>query len=338
MKEMSLQDKRLKISGDTLRFIAVPLFLFLLLSILNPSSFLTAANFRSMEFQMVELGLVAMAMMFAFIAGSIDLSIASVANVSAMVVALILKGVEKYELSNGQMAGILFLCLLAAIAAGLVCGIFNGLLIAKFGLTPMLATLGSMYLFSGIVYVVTKGKSIAGFQEVVSDFGNGATFGIANTLYILVAVIIISAVLLNWTKFGKELRYFGTNQKASLFSGINNKKIIMQVFILTGIIAGITGFEYVIKTNTAKADYGASYVFTSVLCISLGSVSPNGGKGGVFGVVCGLIAMQLLSSGFSILGLGNSLKDFLWGVLLLGVMVLNFYMERREVKKKSAGK
>ncbi|MDD2960109.1 MAG: ABC transporter permease [Lachnospiraceae bacterium] len=338
MKEKKTGGSRLKISNEKLKFIAIPLTLFIIILVLDPADFLTVGNFRSMSFQMVELGLISLAMMFAFISGSIDLSLASTANIAAMVVAFILKSFDGHELTDQQWGWVLVLCIFAAAAAGVLCGLFNGFLVAKCKLQPMLATLGSMYLFSGIVFMFTQGKSIAGFPELISDFGNGTTFGIANTLFILIFVIVLSAVLLNKMRFGKELKYFGTNKKASLFSGINNSKIMMKVFVLCGLIAGITGFEYVIKINTAKADYGASYVFTSVLCISLGGVSPSGGKGGVFGVVCGLIAMQLLSSGFSILGLGTSMKNFLWGVLLLGVMVFNYYLECREMKKKYAGK
>lgn len=338
METKKMENVRRRIDSEKLKFIAIPVFLFVVLSLTNPTAFLTKANFTSMSFQMVELGLISLAMMFAFISGSIDLSLASIANVSAMVTAFILKAFDDVRLTDGQMNGVLFLCLIASAAAGILCGLFNGLLVAKGKLQPMLATLGSMYLFSGIVFMCTQGKSIAGFPEKVSDLGNGTTFGIANTLFILIFMIVLSAILLNKMRFGKELKYFGTNQKASLFSGINNVKIMLKVFILCGFIAGITGFEYVIKTNTAKADYGASYVFTSVLCISLGGISPSGGKGSVFGVVCGLIALQLLSSGFSLLGLGTSMKNFLWGVLLLGVMVFNYYLERREAKKKYAKK
>lgn len=338
MKQDNAAKKSLHIRGEIIRFVAVPLVLFLALTILAPSTFLSAKNIRSMEFQMVELGLVSIAMMFAFIAGSIDLSIAAIANCSAMVCALIFKAFQARGLADDRYAWVIVLCLVTAMATGVLCGVFNGIIIARIRLSPMLATLGSMYLFSGIVYVITKGKSIAGFPEQVADFGNGATLGIANTFYILVVVALVAAVILNKTRFGKELRYFGTNQKASLFSGINISGIILKTFILTGLIAGVTGFEYVIKTNTAKADYGDSYVFTSILCICLGNVSPSGGKGGVFGVMCGLVSLQLLSSGFSILGLGSSLKNFLWGVLLLGVMVMNFYIEQREIRNKSAKK
>ena len=128
----------------------------------------------------------------------------------------------------------------------------------------------------------------------------------------------------------------GTNPTAALFSGINNDRVLLRTYWLAGLIAGIAGIIFLARTNSAKPDFGASFILLTVLIAILGGVSYTGGFGTVSGLVLAVLSIQFLSTGLNMLMLmwfpssaAIFFRQFAWGGLLLGVMVLNYYTEKR---------
>jgi simple sugar transport system permease protein len=283
--------------------------------------------------QMAEFGFFSLAMMISFLSGGIDISIVSVANLTGVAVGFLFRYVESAGM--GAESG-LFICLafLIAVAIGVAAGAFNGFLIARFNISPLLVTLGTMNLYMGAAVIVSESKTIIGFPEAVAGFANGRIGIISVSLVLFLIMAIVVALILNKTKFGLELRFYGTNPKASGYSGIKNNQVIIRTYILSAVIAAVAGAIMVMRVNSARANFGTSYMFTSILCVILGGISPMGGKGKLSGVILALFTLQLLSNGFNMMGITNVLKDFIWGILLLGVMTLNFFSERQRLKKK----
>ena len=209
----------------------------------------------------------------------------------------------------------------------------NGFLIGRVEITPILATLGTMQLFTGISIVITKGYAITGYPEAFLFIGNGKIWIFPIPLVIFALFAAVFAFILRRATFGIKIYMMGTNPTASLFSGVNNVRMILQTYMTTGFLASMAGLVMIARTNSAKADYGESYILQSVLIAVLGGVNPSGGFGAISGIVLAILSLQFLFSGFNMLRFSNFAKEFTWGMFLLFVMVFNYVMSMRKSKR-----
>ncbi|NPV51995.1 MAG: ABC transporter permease [Firmicutes bacterium] len=312
--------------GNLRRLLLITVIIFISMSVLSPKLFLTLRNFTSMSFQFPELGILAMAMMVTMLTGGIDLSAVGIANLSGIIAALILTSDSVTgAFGNSAIATIILLAIIVSAIMGVVCGLLNGLCISKIGITPILATLGSMQIFTGIAIVITRGSAIYGFPDQFSFVGNGNIWIFPMPLIIFVILSALFAIMLNKTTFGRKLYMMGSNPVAAVFSGINNTQMLIRTYILSGFLSAMAGIVMIARTNSAKADYGTSYVLQAILVVVLGGVNPSGGFGTVSGLVLAMLCLQFLSSGFNMLHFSNFFKEFVWGAVLVAVMVLNYY-------------
>lgn len=314
----SLPRRLLGPQGPLTRLLLMVVLILTVMSLLHPGKFLTQRNLSSMCFQFPELGIFALAITFSLLSAGIDLSVIGIANLGGILAALILtRGAE-------TSAGFLVtMAVVTSLAIGLLCGLLNGWLIAYVGITPILATLGTMQLFTGLCFVITKGPAVYGYPDLFLQIGNGSFGPIPIPLLVFLLVALVAAVLLNRTRFGLHVTLLGTNEEAARFSGIPCKSLLIKTYMLTGLLAGIAGLLMVARTNSAKADYGSSYLLQAVLIAILGGVNPKGGYATVMGVCLAVLSLQFLSSGFNMCRLNNFTKEFAWGAFLLAVMALN---------------
>jgi len=321
-------------SGNCYRLMGVVSAIFLVMSLTSPGRFLSERNLTSMGFQFPELGIFALAVMLSLITGGIDLSVISIANLSGILAALILTGATPGHPVTSLPSILVAAALATALGTGIVCGMVNGWLIASVGITPILATLGTMQLFSGLCLVITKGPAVYGYPEAFLVIGNGTIGPVPVPLVVFLAVALATGVLLNRMELGVALSLVGTNETAARFSGIHVKRVLFKTYMLTGALAAIAGTIMIARANSAKADYGSSYLLQAVLVAILGGVDPKGGFGTVTGIGVAVLGLQFLSSGFNMLRLSNFTKEFAWGALLLLVMVTNGLCHRVAAKLK----
>ncbi|MBM4090236.1 MAG: ABC transporter permease [Planctomycetes bacterium] len=319
----------LRSHGSDLTLAALTVAVFVTMSLLNPGKFLTTANFESMAFQFPELALLSLAMLLAMLSGGIDLSVVAVANLCGILAAMILTG----ELSGGEPLGgtasSLVLAVVVAVGCGACCGSLNGLLISRLEVSPILATLGTMQIFTGAGLVLTSGRAVHGFPESFLVLGNGSPWGVPIPFVFFAAAAALVWLLSSRTSLGIHMRLLGTNPTAALFSGIRVNRVLFRTYLITGILAAVTGLLMIARTNSAKADYGSSYLLQAILVAVLGGVNPAGGFGHVRGVCVAVLALQFLSSGFAMLHLSTFARGFIWGVFLLLFMVMNQISNRR---------
>ncbi|TKT74685.1 ABC transporter permease [Aquamicrobium sp. LC103] len=274
-------------------------------------SFLSFNNLRSMGFQFPEFGLLALAVLPTMITGGIDLSVVSVANLASIIAAVILR-------AGPEVA---WLAVPAALAVGLACGAFNGFLVAYLRLPPILATLGTMQLFGGIGIIITQGPAITGLPSWYTAYGSWSIGGyVPLPLAIFTVVALLLAFILRRTGMGIHARLYGSNQVAARFAGIREKRLIVRVYALAGLIAAIAGLVVLARVNSANADYGSSYLLLVILINILGGVNPAGGFGTVSGVVMAVVCLQFISSGLNILAFSAFTRDLFFGGLLVLVM------------------
>ena len=332
--------RHLPFDSQTVRLLIICLVLFVAFSVLLPGEFFTIRNMQSMAVQFPEYGILAFGIMLAMLTGGIDLSVVGAANLAAIVSALVLTRLSGEGGAGMSLALTIPLAMLAALAVGSVCGLFNGFLISKVGITPILATLGTGSLYTGLSFVITGGPAITTTQ--LAFIGNGTILGLPIPVIVFLAMAAVLSVMLNRTTFGFNIYMLGTNPTAARFSGINSYRVLLRTYWLAGIAAGIAGIIFLSRTNSAKPDYGSSFILLSVLIAILGGISSTGGFGSVSGMVLAVLTIQFLSTGLNLLMLqlfpssaAIFFRQFAWGGLLLLVMVLNYYVEQRRNRRLS---
>lgn len=301
------------------RLAVIAVVIFVAMSLLAPGRFLSVQNVTSMAFQFPEFAILALAMTITMLTGGIDLSVVGIANLSAIVAALILTRLAPGTESVGWLA----LAMLAALAIGVLAGLFNGVAVAVFGLPPILATLGSGLIFTGLAIALTGGSAVMGFPAAAAWLGNASLAGFPAPLLLFALLAAGLAFVLARTAFGLEVQMFGANPLAARFAAVDVTRLLIRVYVVSGAFAAVAGLVVMSRANSAKADYGSSYLLLAVLIAVLGGVNPYGGYGRVVGVVLAVLSMQFLSSGLNMLGVSNFARELIWGVLLLLVMVVN---------------
>jgi simple sugar transport system permease protein/ribose transport system permease protein len=296
--------------------------LIVLMTIMAPG-FLSSNNINNMMFQLPEFGLIALGMMVVIITGGIDLSITYVAALSGVTIAMM------------QMNGYsILVAILVGIAVGLACGSLNGFIVSKIGVSPILVTLGTMVLFEGVILSITKGRSISGFSESYSLIGNGYYMGIIPlSMLIFIIVAILTGVLLTKTGWGRSVYMVGSNPVATLFSGINNSRVLMKVYLFAAFMATLASIIMTSRYNTAKVDLGSSYLLQSVAAAVLGGTNIQGGYGKVIGTVYAVIIFQVLSNGLNLMGVPRAIVGVITGAILILVLVINFLKAKADEKK-----
>ncbi len=315
---------------NILQLVVITVLVFVTMSALSPEKFLRYYNFESISFTFPELGLLSIAVMVAMLTGGIDLSVVGIADLAA-----VLAGLLFHRLAPGASSslglGAVALGITLALVVGLVAGALNGYLIARLRITPILATLGTSQIFTGLALVLTGGPAIVGFPAAWTFMGNGKLFGVAFPFLLFVVLAMAIGFVLSRTAFGARLMLIGTNAKAAVFAGIDTERIVFQSYVLTGLLGSIAGLILSGRTNAAKSDYGNSYLLQAVLVAVLGGTNPAGGRGSVLGVSIAVVALMLLASGFQILRFSNFLIDFIWGGFLLLVIAINVARNRKRL-------
>ncbi len=314
-------------ASPEVRLAVIAVAVFALMAALRPNLFLSAQNITSMAFQFPEFAILALAMTLTMLTGGIDLSVVGVANFTSVAAALIL--------SRHPDAGGLWLAagIGLSLGLGLAAGLCNGVLVAVLGLPAILATLGSGLIFTGFAVALTGGSAVMGLPRGMAWIGNGSLAGIPAPLLLFGLLAAGLAMVLRRTGFGLRVEMYGANPLAARFAAIDVTGLLVRVYAASGVLAAIAGLVVMSRANSAKADYGSSYLLLAVLIAVLGGVNPYGGYGRIVGVVLAVLTMQFLSSGLNMLQVSNFSRELIWGALLIFVMILNTRAPRRGRKK-----
>lgn len=289
--------------------------------------FYTLINFQTMASQFPEFGLMSLGIMVCMITGGIDLSTVGVANLVSICTATLMKAMATEE--NEIAVYVIPLCFVIAILMGAAAGAFNGFLVSRVRIPPILATLGTSELFTGIGIVITDGKAVSKLPRMYSSAINSKIFGLIPTQLVFFAVMaLVIWFLLMRTTYGTKIYMIGTSSKAAVFSGIRTNLLLVKTYMISGICAALGGMVMLANYNSARADYGTVYTLQCVLIVVLGGVNPNGGSGKVSGVVLAICLLQMLQTGINRFPqISSYYISLIWGGVLILVMVLNYFTE-----------
>ncbi|WP_200828153.1 ABC transporter permease [Mycobacterium sp. 3519A] len=322
---------RLQVSRGTGRMLLLLVVAFAFFAALRPNVFLSTLNLQNLALAAPEVGVLAIAMMLAMLTGGIDLSLVNIANLSAITMSTLYTTIHA---SNPALAEQLTpLLVLAGLAMGLLGGAINAVLVAYVGITPILATLGTMQVYNGIAVVWTGGRTLYGSPAALTNLGQATVAGIPILFLIFVVAAALVALLINRTPIGLKIQLEGSNPMAAGYSGIRSRSVLTSTYLVTGLLGGLAGVLFIARNPSASADYGASYVLLVIVIAVLGGTNPTGGFATVFGVVLATLTLQIVASGFTALRLSAYQYAIAQGVILILVMIADQVTLRRRRRK-----
>lgn len=318
------------------RLIVIMLVWFVFIGITKGSKFYSVVNFQTMFAQFPEFGLMSLGVMVCMITGGIDLSTVGVANVTSITMALFMRSLAN---ENGELAvGLIPVVFLLAIVMGAIAGTLNGILVAKCKIPPILATLGTSELLTGVGIVLTNGSAISDFPKTYAFIVNNRVAGIPVQFIVFAMGAAVVWFLMKKTTYGKKIILMGSSQNVAKYSGLQVDWILIKTYLISGICSALGGMIMLANYNSARADYGSNYTLQCIMIVVLGGVSPNGGKGKISGVLLAIFLVRALETGINRFPqISSYYISLVWGAVLLFVMVLNYFSDNHiKIFKKKA--
>lgn len=289
------------------------IILMVFVSILNPT-FLQANNLMNLMRQLIINGFIALGMTFVILTGGIDLSVGSTLAVTSAIFAGLLQ--------NGMNT---ILAILIALGLGLILGLINGFLITKGKLAPFIVTLATMTIFRGLTLVYTDGRPIAGPKDnfAFQFLGKGQFFGVPFQVILFALAFLILWTILNKTALGRKIYAVGGNEKASFISGINIDKVKISVYVISSLMAVLSGLVLTSRLNSAQPTAGVAYEMDAIAAVVLGGTSMTGGSGSLTGTLIGILILGVLNNGLNLLGVSSFYQQIVKGIVILIAVLID---------------
>jgi inner-membrane translocator len=308
----------------------VLLLMVIVISIFKPE-FLTSRNIFNILNQTAIFGIMAIGLTFVIISRGIDLSVGSILAFAAVVAA----SVSQLPDSVGKMFPDLPMlpfpvAFFSALILGGLCGAVSGFLIAKFQIHAFIATLGMMTVARGFALIFSSGKPISNINPFFNVIGGRLWGVIPVPVVIYAAVIAVSAVILNYTRFGKSVFAIGSNSTAAEISGINVKRNYVIIYMISGLLAGLASIVFLGRTGSAHPGAATGYELTAIAATTIGGTSQTGGIGTIWGAVAGALILGVIKNGMTLLGVHAYWQQVVEGVIIVAAVVFDMRKNARK--------
>lgn len=286
----------------------------------NPS-FLSGENINDMMTNTAILSILALGMMLVLVTRGIDLSIGSTIAFSGMIAAQTVSANQNLNPVVVILMGILI---------GMACGAVNGILIARLGLLPIIATLAMMNIYRGVTFKISGGEWISSYQmpESFVSIATGKTLGLNNLIFIAIIIYLLFYYLINHTRTGRQIYAVGSNPDSAKVSGIKENRILLLVYTIMGGFAGLSGVLWVSKFASAQGDTASGYELTVIAACILGGVSIAGGSGKISGIILGSILLGILNNALPLLNVSPFWQTGIQGLIILVAVIINTLVKR----------
>lgn len=284
----------------------------ILLSLMT-SNFLTLQNAVIILRQISINGILAIGVTFVIIAGGIDLSLGSVVALTGVVAA-------SFAHPNSYP---LIVPLSISILTGLLIGAINGLTITKGKVAPFIVTLGMMTIARGLGLVASDGRPVSNLSKSFNSIGGGDFINIPIPIIIFFFVIILSTIVLNYTKIGRYIYAVGGNELAAKASGININSVKMFTYILCSGLAGLAGVILASRITTGQPNAGVAYELDAIAAVVIGGTSLSGGVGKITGTVVGALIIGVINNGLDLLNITSYYQQIIKGIIIIGAVLID---------------
>lgn len=284
--------------------------------------FLTPGSLVGVVTDTAILAMLALAQMCVILTRGIDLSVAANLALTGMIVALLQKAMPELPVAP---------ILLAAVVIGTVLGFVNGALVAFVGIPPIVATLGTLAVYRGLVFVVGGGQWVMSdkMSPAFLDFPRGAVLGVPNLIWTAGLVAAAFALFLGRTRTGRALYAVGGNPVAARYCGIDPARQQLLVFTLSGAVAGLSGYLWVSRFGIAYTDVAVGYELTVIAACVIGGVSIGGGIGSVTGTLLGALFLGVVVNALPVINVSPFWQMAISGAVILAAVVVNARAEKR---------
>jgi rhamnose transport system permease protein len=299
-------------------------FIVLLIVVVSLRSpyFLTVENFRDILLDIAALSIVAIGQTMVILTRSIDLSVASGLALSGMVVGMTVS-------SNWGLPPLL--ALLMGIGLGIVLGSFNGLVVTRGRVPPIIATLGTLSIYRGLTFVVSRGAWVdaAEMPDSFKWLARGTTLWVPNLVLFAAIVAIVFYYFLNHTRTGREIYAVGSNPDAARVAGIPVDRIVFLVYVLSGALSGMAGVLWVSRYASAQSDSAMGFELQTVAAAVIGGVNIFGGSGTIPGVLLGSLLLGIIINALNLVRISPFWKLAVQGLVILLAVVSDALISRR---------
>lgn len=297
----------------------IAIAILLVVAALTSDNFVSGQHLLNVARQAAALCVVTVGQVFVIMTGGLDLSNGATITLVSVVASQLLDGSEQY------IVPVVLLCL----AMGAAIGLFNGLIVAKLGIPPLIGTLGTFGILKGAAYVLTDGAPKGAIPASIRYLGNGTVAGFPVSTLCALIFVVFGAFLLNRTIFGRQLVFLGANPSAARLSGVPVARIVILAYVFSGISAAFAGFVAVGYTGVGSLALGNGYNLDSITAAVIGGTALTGGSGSVAGGAAGVFFLTLLGSFLRFLGLSYSGQLIVQGAMLVAAVILQARVFRR---------
>ncbi|HEY0818579.1 MAG TPA: ABC transporter permease [Rhizobacter sp.] len=297
-------------------------------------AFFTMGNGLTVALQVTSIAYLGIGATCVIITGGIDLSVGSILALSGVVAALLVKA--GWPVPVGMLAGLVI---------GAACGLVNGLCVTVLKLPPFIATLGMMLVARGIALQITEARAIGGLGESFAALGNGSLWRIVNVgddgfpdvvfpgipypVLLMIVLAIAVAVMLNRSTLGRHLYAVGSNSEAARLSGVNVARVTVFAYVLSGLLAGLTGCVLMSRLVTAQPSEGLMYELDAIAAAVIGGTSLSGGVGTISGTLIGAFVIGILRNGLNMGGVSAFVQQIIIGLVILLTVWIDQMRHRR---------
>jgi rhamnose transport system permease protein len=301
------------------------IFIIVLLSVavtLRSPAFLSLDNFRDILLTISILVIVALAQTMVIITRGIDLSVGSMIGLSAMMVSFIMVGFPDTSPVVAVLLGM---------GLGLVLGGINGVVIAYAGVPPIIATLGTLSIYRGLVFLYSDGNWVNAFEmpQAFRDLAKGTPLGVPNLIIFAAVTALAVFLFLKYTRMGRNIFAVGSNPDAATFAGIPVQRVLFTVYLISGLLCGLAGVLWASRFEAAQTNTALGFELQTVAAPVVGGVNVFGGSGSVVSVLLGAFLLGIINNALTLVRISPFWQLAAQGVLILVAVVADAAIMRR---------
>jgi ribose/xylose/arabinose/galactoside ABC-type transport system permease subunit len=289
----------------------------IILTVIAPHSFPTSRNISNVLWSVSTIGIMSCGSIFVILLGGIDLSLGSIIAFTGGLAVIIIRA------TNYSTVGA-FLGILAALAAGMTVGLFNGAIITKFKVPAFLVTFATQIILKGSAQLLLDNRTIHCLEPpLFTAIGMKKIFGFPLPIYIMLIAALISWYVLNKTRFGRNIYAVGGNSIAADLSGVNNTAHTLAAYVISGFTAAVGGIVLSSMTQQAIANAGTGYETEVITAIVIGGTSLMGGEGNVTGAIFGAVLVGLLNNGLNLMNVPATVHPIAKGIIIITAVAVD---------------
>ena len=298
-------------------------------------SFATWGNFFNILQQISVTAIIATGLTFVILCAEIDLSVASVANAVGITVAYFTVQDASVNIANLPLPG--WAAIVVALLAAGALGAVTAFGVTVIGIPSFIMTLAMLQIGAGICALLVRGQIAYAVPHVIETLGGGSLGPVPWIVIVAAVVLLVAHIVLTYTRFGRYVYMTGGNREAAEYSGVNTRRIVAAVMIISAVCSGLAGMLGVAHFGSAQQDEFDNYLLDGISAVVVGGTSLFGGQGGIGNTIVGLFVLGVLNNGLDHVRIDSFLKILIRGLILLLALIVNVYAQRLRSRTAVAG-